>query len=143
MFLTILCVLIVVCKVTKLYIEVNGLVIRRLVCETKTVNPFLLDNKVVLCAYLLPEVMNLFACWAVYLFTIQNESSPIWLSHSTVHKRFERYVILGSLHLCDTMSNKYIITIGYSKVHENCNHNNDNQINPREQDNNFKKKSNP
>lgn len=125
--------LIIVCKVTKLYIEVNGFVIRRLVCETETVNPFLLDNKVVLCAYLLPEVMNLFACWTVYLFNIQNISSPTVISfnstqeiqkicHISQHnKGAMRLHVLWAMRLhtlCNSKSTKSIITIGYSTAHK-------------------------
>ena len=51
--------LIVVCKMPNFYIKVNGFMIRGFVVEAETVNPFLLDNKLVFFTYLVTEIMNL------------------------------------------------------------------------------------
>ena len=51
--------LFVVCKMPNLYIKVNGFMIRRFVVETETVNPFVMDNKLVFFTYLVTEIVNL------------------------------------------------------------------------------------
>lgn len=65
--LTIFCVLIVVSKVSNMYIKINGLSIRRLVSEAEAVKPFVLDHKLKFLADLIMKIMNVFTRRALYL----------------------------------------------------------------------------
>lgn len=59
--------LLIVCKVTNMYIKVNGFMIRRLISEAEAIKTSLLNHKLQLLASLVAYVINLFARRTLYL----------------------------------------------------------------------------
>ena len=75
--LTILCVLIIVCKMANMHVKVYGFMVRRFVSKAEAINASLLGHKLILLGCLVTEIVYLISSRSFYLHSKQRRDTKL------------------------------------------------------------------